>query len=371
MIPARLAVPGALSMILALGALVATSQPARPAQSAASASIPPSDPGSVASQAETVSMLFENPTAPVVHLDAAAIDSVGTEISDANLALADAIENAYREGHYGPTGEKSSREAAFAAYVYNARTAFDFFLDLVMQDEVIYSTTEEDLRFAFTDRFRNPGLYPIVNLVDARTGLGRFCLRFEVDDPVKREIEVSGEKMKAWTEEIEIDSERVRVVNIDMKTMSNDRVHVVYRKYSCGEVGVFDTEQDGHPVRVVTMENLGGQYVRKWGFHRPEAIALWRTLAGGVDAPPPGQRAVGTVIYFPALKLELPWFLPDLGFDDLRRFDFPEPLLTVDAVKDIRARNLEWIEFKSDMRFANWDGEGDIPEFVKERFPDR
>ncbi len=341
------------------------------AQTAAAAAIPPADDVRQQLGEEIVSFFFDDPTEPVVHLDAAAIDSVGTMLSDANLELLNRIDRAYREGHYGPPDEKSARKAAFAAFVYNAQTAFDFFTELSLQHEVIYSTSEEDLKSAFTERYRNPGLYPIVNLKDARTGFGRFCLQFEVDDPEKREIEVTGEKMKAWTEEIEIDDTPMRVVNIDMKTMSHDRVHVVYQRYSCGVVEVFDTEQDGQPVRVLSMEKLGGQYVRKWGFHRPEAIVLWRSRVEGTEAPPEDRRFLGSAIYFPSLELQLPWFLPDLGFDDLRRFDFPEALLTLDAVDEIRTRDLEWIEVKGDSRFANWDGQGDVPAFVKERFPDR
>lgn len=325
---------------------------------------------SPAAAAHDCPLFAERLGVPLVRLDARAIDEGGTAISDTNVELIDRIEAGYREGRYGEIGSDEAKRTAFAAFIYGSRTAFDFFLTLAEQDTAVFTTSEADLREAFTHRFRNPGLYPIVNLLDARTGMNRFCLKFDVHTGERREIEVSGEELRAWTEEIDIDGRKARVVNIDMKTMSHDRVHVVYEEHSHGEVRTFDAEDRGHPVRVVTMEGISGQYVRKWGFHEPTALVLWKSIANGVDVPPRDGRYVGSAIYVPKLQLSLPWFLPDIGFDDLKRFDFPEPLLTKVAVGRLRERKLDWLRIKDDDRFAGWDGEGDIPAFVRDRFPD-
>jgi hypothetical protein len=339
------------------------------AQAAAEASIP-APPDTLS--ANTLDFLFQNPEHhPVVHLDAAAIDSVGTAMSTRNMVLLGNVNDEYQRGTYGSPGSDDARRDALAAYVFHAETGFDFFVGLSTQDSVIFSTSEKDLERAFTERFRNPGLYPVVNLVDARTGFGHFGLQFEVDDPTKREIEVSHDKMRAWTEEIEWQGEKFRVVNIDMKTISNDRVHVVYRKLSCGQVHVYDVDQNGTPIRVVALEDLAGQYVRKFGFHRPAAMVVWRTRVDGLVPPPLEGRFLGSAVYFPALALHLPWFLPSLGFEDLRRFDFPEPILTMDAVAELRRRNYDWIRLGDDLRFEDWEGEGPIPTFVDAHFPDK
>jgi len=326
--------------------------------------------GSARAESHRCFFFMNEENIPVVRLDAAVIDSVGSEISRDNMELVERIDAAYRAGRYGAPGESESRKGALAAFVYNSHTAFDFFLKIAMQEEVIYSTSEEELTEAFTHSFRNPGLYPIVNLRDARAGFGRFCMLFEVDDEQKREIKIADEKMKAWTETISIGDSKRRVVNIDMKTMSHDRVHVVYEKYSCGSVRTFEEEDSGRKVRIVTMEEIEGQYVRKWGFHRPEALVLWRSVPDDLEAPPPGARFLGSAIYFPHLQLDLPWFLPNIGFDDLRRFDYPEPLLRREAFERLRQGEYEWIEIRDEQRFASWEGEGDVPRFVSERFPD-
>lgn len=316
--------------------------------------------------------LFANPAGyPVVHLDAAAIDSIGRELSDRNVTLVERIDAAYREGRYGEPGSSDARENALSALIYNAEVAFDFVLQIALQEQVIYSTSEEDLRDAFTRGFRNPGVYPIINLLDARAGFGRFCMKFEVDDVAKREIEVSGEKMRAWTEELEIGADRRRVVNIDMKTFSHDRVHVVYERYTSGFIRTFEAEMRGHPVRVFTMEGLEGQYIRKFGFHEPEAVVLWKSPPGGeLDPPGTDARFLGAAVYIPHLKLKLPWFLPDIGFNDLKKFEFPEPVLTMDATRMLQERDLDWLHIRKNLRLADWEGDGAVPAFVEERFPD-
>ena len=42
-----------------------------------------------------------------------------------------------------------------------------------------------------------------------------------------------------------------------------------------------------------------------------------------------------------------------------------------DAVEMIRGRGLEWVEIGDNLRFANWEGDGRVPEYVETRFPDR
>ncbi|GJM44164.1 MAG: hypothetical protein DHS20C21_10060 [Gemmatimonadota bacterium] len=355
-----------LGLVLALAILPG---PEAHAQSVALAAVPREDRSL---SERTVAFFFANEAGiPIVPLDAAAIDSVGEALSQRNLDLAWRVDHAYRSGKYGTPGERDSRNAARAAYMYSAETAFDFFLKLALQEEVIYSTSESALRDAFAHRFRNPGLYPIVNLKAFRTGFGQFCMEFEVDDQTPREIVVTGEPIRAWTEEMEIDGVPERVVNIDMKTMSHDRVQLVYRRYATGTVTERLVEHEGQQIRMATMENVTGQFVRKWGLHRPSAIVLWRTTTSELEPPPANGRLLGSAVYFPKLQLKLPWFLPDLGFEDLRRFDFPQPLLSLTAVLEIRDRDLDWLRVEKNLRFAaEWEGDGDVPEFVNERYPD-
>lgn len=320
---------------------------------------------------EVRALLMENERdLPVITLDAAGVDSIGTLISEHNLKLIDEIDAAYREGVYGEVDSKDAKREAMAAFIFGSQTAFDFFLLMASQDEVIYSTSERDLANAFQKKFRNPGLYPIVNLQEVRMGLGAYCMRFDVENPEKREININGEDMRAWTEELELSIGEHPVVNIDMKTVSNDRVHLIYTEYAGGVIAQEVIEEGGQALQVVMMEQLSGQYVRKFGFHRPEAVVTWRAKVDWLQAPPRDRRYLGTAMYFPRLKLELPWFLPDLGFHDLRQFDFPEPVLTMDSVKLVRDRELDWLKIGGDNRFHNWDGDGDVPAWVEERYPD-
>lgn len=360
-----------MKYLLILGVLVGALQPVVGTASAAPAfaSVAPDERPL---RDRVVAFFFaEDHGVPVVHLDAFAIDSIGTAISHRNLDLARRVNEAYEAGYYGSLGSSDARHDALAAFTYRTETTFDFFLGISLQEEVIYTTSEADLIEAFTERFRNPGLYPIVNLRAARAGFGAFCMEFDVENPEPREVVVTGGLMRGWTEEIDFQGRRERVVIIDMKTMSHDRVRLGYRRYACGTVRRQTITEAGRKLTVATMEDVSGQFVRKWGWHEPRAVILWRSVVEGLDAPPADHRRMGSAIYFPRLKLELPWFLPDIGCNDLRRFDFPEALLTINAVEQVRAAEWDWLTVGENLRFGVWDGEGDVPEFVLERFPDQ
>jgi hypothetical protein len=306
--------------------------------------------------------------APIIHLGASQVDSIGTMLSHRNLEVIDSIDKAYRQGKYGPVGTKSAKDGALSAFIYHSNTAFDFVTTMALQQDAIYVTSDVDLAEAFKSKFRNPGFYPVVSLESAMTGFGHYCLTFRLDQPPV-DIVVAGERMRGWSEDTDIDGRKVRVLNIDMKTFSADRVHVVYERHSQGEIKVVESEAKGLPLRVTLMEKITGNYVRKWGFHKIDSVGMWKTVVPGIDPAPDGALC-GSAIYFPKLQLEMR-MLPDVGFDDLRKYDYAEPFLTMDAVKELQAKKLDWLQVKKNLRFRNWEGEGDIPQFLRERYPDK
>jgi hypothetical protein len=315
-------------------------------------------------------VLHENAMgAPVIHLGPSQVDSIGTMLSDRNMSVVEQIDAAYRAGTYGAVGTKEAKDKALSAFIYHSTTAFDFVATLALQEQAIYVTSDTDLEEAFRTKFRNPGFYPVVALESAMTGFGHYCLTFRLDQPPK-ELAVAGDKMRGWAEDTDIDGRSVRVLNIDMKTFSHDRVHVVYERHSKGEIKTLEAEAGGHPLHVFVMENITGNYVRKWGFHKIDSVAMWKTVVPGIEPAPVNGAYLGAAIYFPKLQLEMP-LLPDVGFDDLRKYDYAEPFLTLAAAQDIQAKNLEWLRIKKNLRFRNWEGDGGLPEFLKQRYPDK
>ena len=148
------------------------------------------------------------PGRPSCTCDAAAVDSVGhrtivgaeprNDGARANPAYR-AVDSGTARAVRTPPGS----EALTALRVrFAASTAFDFFLEMALQEEVIYSTSEADLQGRLhgappqsrastrssTWRTRGPG------------SDGSACASRSSRDE-KREIEIGGEKMKAWTEE--------------------------------------------------------------------------------------------------------------------------------------------------------------------------
>jgi hypothetical protein len=307
--------------------------------------------------------------APVIHLTSAHVDSIGDMLSNQNVEIIERIDAAYREGKYGKPGSDEAKEAALSAFAYHSRTAFDFVTTLALQDQAIYLTTDADLEEAFRSKFRNPGFYPVVDLESGMTGFGRYCLTFRVDGKPK-EIVVGGETMKGWPENVEIDGKKTRVLNINMRTLSYDRVHVVYERHSQGAITAFEDTAGGHPLYVTAMEEITGNYVDKWGFHKVNAMAMWKTIVPELDPPPAQGAHLGAAIYFPKLELSMP-LLPDPGFDDLRKYDYAEAFLTMDSTREIQAKKLDWLRIKKNLRFKDWEGDGGIPPVLKERYPDK
>ena len=70
--------------------------------------------------------------------------------------------------------------------------------------------------------------------------------------------------------------------------------------------------------------DVEGMYVRKAGVHRLGAVVFWRSRVEG-DRDPARPR-VGGCAYFPRIQIRLS-LLPDLGLDDLREFDLPQPVV--------------------------------------------
>ena len=94
-----------------------------------------------------------------------------------------------------------------------------------------------------------------------------------------------------------------------------------------------------------------------------------RPCGDGCSRAAPGALC-GSAIYFPKLQLEMP-LLPDMGFEDLRKYDYAEPFLTMEAVQALQGKKLDWLQVKKNLRFRNWEGDGGMPQFMKERYPDK
>jgi hypothetical protein len=115
------------------------------------------------------------------------------------------------------------------------------------------------------------------------------------------------------------------------------------------------------------LEDVDGFYVKKWGTHKCGGIVLWRSLLANGDRPT-SEDCIGGAAYFPGLRLHLPGPLPDVDLDDLREFPGVQPLIAADRCS--RAGFPAWLAVGPDGAFRSWQSEGEIPQIVRDWFPD-
>jgi hypothetical protein len=82
----------------------------------------------------------------------------------------------------------------------------------------------------------------------------------------------------------------------------------------------------------------------------------------------PARPRAGAYAYFPRISIALPFFLPDLGLDDLREFDLPNPVVSMDWVR--AHPSTPWMTVSPDAFFHPWEAIGPLPAEVDRRFPD-
>jgi hypothetical protein len=109
-------------------------------------------------------------------------------------------------------------------------------------------------------------------------------------------------------------------------------------------------------------------YARRAGIHAIGAIVMWKNILRGTELP--AIPRIGAIAYLPNLELRLPFFLPDIGFDDHRDFGYPMPLMRTECFRDPAAHFPAWFETNEAGAVYHWSGIGPRPTVIDERFPD-
>lgn len=300
---------------------------------------------------------------PLVHLRARDIDSLGTAYSAHNEAEIVRIDSLFRSGALGPP--ESARRSAhllarlrtWNAYTYVARYATD--------PDFVYEASESTLTPAFR-RYSDPGLYPIVRLERARMGRGRVCLRYDLERDLDTTSQMGAKSVRVRTRTLDLGGRRRRVLSMDLATGLDDHVEILMSShYTCSVEEVRREDLPG-AYDLVVLDDIEGGWLRKWGTHHPQALVFWVTRRTAPELPPPAL--VGVRIYVPRLRLKLPSLLPDIGFEDLREIDLPQPILSLESLR--RGALPEWLTVTRAPALEGWVGHGPLPEELRQRFPD-
>ena len=306
-----------------------------------------------------------DPTVPVVRLHGLDVDSLGFALASANESQFAHIDSLYRAGRFGAPGSGDARRNAHLLARLTTRNAYSYVAALACDSSRIYEVDERALARSFRT-FSDPGLYPITRLRRARMGLGYVCLDYDLHGALDTLSTLGGKRVRVRIREIDLHGERERKLSMMLPTGLDDVVEVLMPDhYSCRIERVV-CEGQGAPWEAVVMHEMRGVALRKWGTHEPTAVMFWTSHgAAPLDTLPEPPR-VGVRIYVPNLRLELP-FLPDVGFDDLREIDLPQPIIRLTS---LHTRQPEWLTAQA-AGFAGWAGFGPVPDLLRERFPDR
>lgn len=310
-----------------------------------------------------------DPGVPVVQLTAADADSLGRAYSAFNRALFERVDAAMRQGELGV--EAQTREAQRRAHLLSRMLAVNsihYMVRFATDPDRVYEATEDVLRDAFA-RYTDPGVYPIVRMKRGRMGMGRICVHYDVSSDLDSITTIGGQKLRIRVEETEIDGERRRAVILELPTILFSVVEVVLEEHFTCEAVFTRSSGPPAPYDLYLFHSMQGISVRKWGVHKPSALMYWSTPRDVGRTTLPNTPLVGSSVYVPGIRLELPSILPDFEFADLRLLDLPAPILTLPYLQGEDFPS--WIRRARPRGLKDWESYGPIPPDLQLRFPDK
>ena len=373
----RASVARGLTALAALGVLaLAASGPVDSAGAAASLvdPVPPDRMGSGVPPLErekdgSCPLCREDPSVPIVQLTPSDVDSLGRAYADFNAALFARLDAEMRAGKLGaPPDSREARRRAHLLGRMLSVNSIHYMVEFATDPDHIYEASEDALREAF-ERYSDPGVYPIARMKRGRMGMGRICVRYDVSTDLDSTTNVGGQDLRIRVTETEIEDERRRVLILELPTVLFSVVELVLDEHFTCKAEFSRSSGPPAPYDLYLFHSIEGMSLRKWGVHKPSAIMYWSTPRDVERRSLPHTPLVGSSVYVPGIRLELPSFLPDLSFEDLRLVDLPAPILTLPYLENEDFP--EWIRRARPRGLKDWESYGPIPPDLRIRFPDR
>lgn len=301
-------------------------------------------------------------------LDERSVERIGIRLHEENVRLLARIDSLYHRGYFGAKGSSEARREARECFGMLSMNSMDYIADLSISQGEIFETDARALSRPFFQTFSHPGVYPVQGLVRARMGAGGFCMRYDLDYPFSSERIPGLRDAQMEAINVDVDGAKTRLLRLRYPSSIHSTIDLLFREEYCGRVERMTILDRGDTLDVIVIRDIQGSYVGKGGTHRVQALVTWR---GRMPHGPwkPGRSRFGAVAYFPDIHFSLPWFLPDLGLEDLREFDYPQPLLKRQGLDAFAVP--EWLELRRpEMSFEDWTAHGARPALLERMFPD-
>jgi hypothetical protein len=305
----------------------------------------------------------------LIELTRAGIDSIGRSFSRHNHGLIVRADSLLRAGYFGETG---SGDAVVEAKRYLQLRSWNAMYTISNLTDLRGGVARMEGSGHFNpliEAYSNGAMYPLRHVEVGAVGEGSFCLRYKIPDEYDEVFLLGSQKIRVRTHETkDADGRRVRVLSREWATGDGGKLELLFESSYTGRVHRETIVDRGDRLDLVVFYDIEGLYVRKHGTHKLSAMAIWRNALEGDEIP--AHPRVGAAAYFPSIDIDLPWFLPDVGLQDLRDFAYPPPLLASSFLKNPGSLPT-WIEIDDTGRFRRWESLGPRPEVLDERFPDR
>lgn len=303
----------------------------------------------------------------VVDLGEAGLESLGRRMTAANDSAWDRADRVFQTGGFGDPGTENARTKTLTHFLLRSRNALHYLAELG-GDSVVHRFAEADLENPFGVRYANTTVFPIRFLEQGFIGNGGFCLRYQLGSPIDQRVMLGGVPVRIRSDVTYVDdaADAKPSLSVAFSSEIHKTIELLFLSDVCGRVRRETIVDRGDTLELITVTDIEGMYARRAGTHRLGALVFWRSLTTG-ERDPERPRA-GACAYFPHISLNMPFFLPDLGLDDLREFDLPNPVVSVEWAHAHPGK--PWVSVSPDVFFSPWEAIGPRPEEVVRRFPD-
>lgn len=304
----------------------------------------------------------------LLELDRAAIDSIGRTFSDHNTAIMTRADSLRRAGYFGPADSEAATVDARRYVQLRTWNAMHTISHLTALHGGVARMQGDGHFLPLIEGFFSAAMYPLRNVEVARVGEGAFCLRYVIPDGYEESFAFGHLVVRVRTHETrDAEGRPLRVFSREWAS-GDGKIELLFENLYTGRVRRESIVDRGDRLDLLVFFDLDGLYVRKHGTHRLSGMAVWRSVVEGDEVP--ANPRLGAVAYFPNIDIDLPWFLPDVGLEDLRDFAYPAPLLGRDVVA-ARAQLPAWLGLDDTGQLEGWNTVGPRPKVLDEIFPDR
>ena len=310
----------------------------------------------------------EDPGVPIVPITTEVADSLGSAYASFNAAMLAYVDSLLRAGALGNPKDREAQRTAHLMGRMLAVNSLHYMVGLSTSPNTVFEANEAVLRHAFT-KYSDPGVYPIARMKRGRMGLGQVCIQYDLDTDMETTMILGNQRLRVRVQETELFGEPRRMLIMELPTFMFSVIEVLMDEYFTCKAELIHSNGPPSPYDLYVFHSMSGMYVRKWGTHRPHAFMYWSTPRDLFRVGLPRTPLVGSCVYVPGVQLDLPSILPNVGFEDLRAVDLPQPIL---ALTDLEAaRYPAWIRRAKPRGFKDWETYGPIPPDLQIRFPDR